>query len=141
MDSGNLDLVRSIYADWERGAFNSADWAHPEIELVYADGPDPGSWKGKAKMAEALRNILSAWEEVRAHADEYRELGDERVLVLDHRSARGRRSGVEIERMQTQGAVLFHIRGAKVVRLLIYWDRERGLADLGLASEGDSPRP
>jgi ketosteroid isomerase-like protein len=84
-------------------------------------------------MAQGFRNILSAWEDVRAEADEYRELDEERVLVLDHRSARGKRSGVEIEQMHTSGAVLFHIRDGKVVRLLIYWDRERGLADLGLS--------
>jgi ketosteroid isomerase-like protein len=136
----NVAIVRSIYAAWERGDFSSAEWAHPEIELIYADGPDPGSWRGSAEMAKALRNILSAWEGVRAEADEYRELDAERVLVLDRRSARGKRSGLEIEQMLTEGAVVFHIRDAKVVRLLIYWDRERGLADLGLASESSSPR-
>jgi ketosteroid isomerase-like protein len=34
--------------------------------------------------------------------------------------------------VRTESATLFHARGGKVVRLLVYWDRDRALADLGL---------
>jgi ketosteroid isomerase-like protein len=133
MPSANLDLVRSIYADWERGDFSSVEWAHPEIEFVIADGPSPGSWTGLAGVAEGTRDFLSAWEEVRFEADEYRELDGERVLVLIHRSGRGKASGLEIERRS--GASLFHVRGGKVTRLVLYLDRDRALADLGLTPD------
>jgi hypothetical protein len=43
MTSANLDLVCSIYAAWEQGDFGSVDWGHPEIEYVFADGPDPAA--------------------------------------------------------------------------------------------------
>ena len=61
-DSANLDLVRSIYAEWERGDFTSAEWAHPEIEYVWAEGPSPGRWKGVAAAGEGFRGWTSAWE-------------------------------------------------------------------------------
>jgi hypothetical protein len=84
-----LDLVRSIYADWERGDFTRTDWANPEIEFVFADGPSPGRWTGVA-VATASSDFLSAWEDVRIEADEYRELDRDRVLVLTRGSGRGR---------------------------------------------------
>ena len=134
-----MELVRSIFAARERGDFSDSGWAHPEIEFVIVDGPAPGSWMGLAPAAERLHDALSAWEVVRAEIDDYRELDNERVLVFERRSGRGKTSGLEVEQMQIRGAHLFHVRGGKVTRLVHYWYRERALADLGLAPEGDSP--
>jgi ketosteroid isomerase-like protein len=132
MSHENLELVRSIFAAWERGDYSSAEWAHPEIELVAADGPTPGSWTGVAAMAEAWRETLSAFEELLSEADEYRALDDERVLVLMHFSGRGKTSGLEVGDIHMKGANLFHVRDGKVSRLVTYWDRERAFADVGL---------
>jgi ketosteroid isomerase-like protein len=140
MASANLDLVRSIHATWERGDYSSAEWAHPQIVYVHADGPAPGSWTGLAGMAEAFRGFLSAWEEWRVEAKKYRELDNERVLVLARFSGRGKRSGLDVGQTRAKGASLFHIRGGQVTRLVIYWDRERALADLGLPSEIETSR-
>ena len=139
MPSENLDLVRSIFAAWELGDFSNTEWADPEIAFVVADGPQPGTWTGHAGMAEANRETLDAWEDVRILVDEYRELDAERMLVLIRRSARGKGSGLKIAAtVRTQGAILFRINGGKVMRLVLYWDRDRALSDLGLAREADS---
>ena len=107
--SENLDLVRSICSAWERGDFAASDWADPEIESGWADGPAPGSRIGVAAMAESERDFLNAWADVRLTIGEYRELDGQRVLVFIHATGRG-----------------------KVTRLVNYWNRDRALADLGL---------
>ena len=132
MTQANVDIVRSIFAAWERGDFGSVEWADPNITFVVADGPAPGSWTGVASMAEAWRGALSAFEELRTEADEYRALDDERVLVLMHLSGRGKTSGLEVGEIAMQGLNLFHVRGGKVTRLVLYWDRDRARADAGL---------
>jgi ketosteroid isomerase-like protein len=130
--SENLDLVRSIYADWARGDFASAEWADPDVEYVWVDGPTPGSWSGFNGMAEGARGIFNAWEDYRVEAHEYRELDEERVLVFTRMSGRGKASGLELQQMNTEGATVFHLRNGKVTRHVYYWDRDRALADLGL---------
>jgi ketosteroid isomerase-like protein len=136
--SANLDLVRSIFAAWERGDWSSVEWAHADIEYVRADGPAPGSWRGLAGMEHGFRDFLNAWEGYRLEADEYRELDHERIVVFGHQGGRGKTSGLELAQIATKAAALFHVHGGKVARLVIYTDRERALADLGLDAEGSS---
>lgn len=82
--SSNLDLVRSIYAAWERGDLSSTEWAHPDIEYVEHGGLShaglaPGRSKGLAEMAEAAREFVSVWDGWSIVAEEMRELDDQRV--------------------------------------------------------------
>jgi ketosteroid isomerase-like protein len=137
-DSANLELVRSLFADWERGDYSSSAWADPEIEFVRADGPELGTWTGLDGLAQAVRHILSTWKDYRQEAEEYRELDSERILVLYRRRGRGKTSGVELGKIAERGASLFYVRGGKVTRLVGYFDRDRAFADLGLSSEADA---
>ena len=137
MASSNVELVRSIFTRWRRGDFSSADWADPEIEFAFADGPSPGRWIGLPGLADANRDFLSAWTDLRQEAAEYRDLDSERVLVLHRFSARGKTSGLDLGQMRGEGAALFQIRAGKVTQLVDYFDRDRALADLGLTPPAD----
>jgi ketosteroid isomerase-like protein len=91
MPSANVDFVRSLYADWERGDYSASDWADPEIEWTVADGPDPGTWRGLNGMAAGFRSTIGIWRNAHAEVQGYRELDAEHVLVLEQRRARGER--------------------------------------------------
>src|SRR4030081_2780597 len=120
MSRENVDLARSIYATRERGELLDW-WAHPEIEAVVADGPQPGTWRGLDGLAEALRTWRDAWEDFRAEPEEFRALSDGRVLVLIRRSGRGRASGMELRELRTNGAAVFHVSDGKVTRVVNYF--------------------
>jgi ketosteroid isomerase-like protein len=130
--SENLDLVKSIYVAWERGDFTSADWADHEIEYVMLGGLSSETTVGVPAMAEAWASMLRSWEDLRAVPEEIREIDQDRVLVLLKNEGRGKGSGIDIQGISAKSANLFTIRDGRVIRLVLYWDRDEALADLGL---------
>jgi ketosteroid isomerase-like protein len=134
MSQENVELVRSIYAAWERGNFGETHWVDPGIDCQFiGDTPAAGTSEGLDEMASAWRGWLSAWQDFYVEADEYRELDEERVLVLARFAGRGKTSGLEIGQVWTKAASVFQIREGKVTKLLLYTDFQRELADLGLS--------
>jgi ketosteroid isomerase-like protein len=127
-----VDLARSIFAAWERGDFGSADWAEPRIEFAFIGGLEPTTGLGLAALGDAMRAFLGPWDTYRVKAEDFRELDDDRVLVLSCATGRGKVSGLDVVDVAGKGANLLQVRGGKVTRLVVYWDRDRALADLGL---------
>ena len=123
----NADLIRPIYEDWGRGNWRrSFDVYDPRMEWGWSS-----EFPGLAGVFEDTRDPnprlhawLSGWEDWRAEADEYLELGDY-VVVLASYHGRGKGSGVEIHQ---EGAHVFELRDDKVVRLEIFASRHRALA-------------
>jgi len=99
--SQNLDLVRSIYADWERGDFRSLAWADADIEFLNPDGPTPSHLEGSRRDDRRLsRDFLDTWEDFTIEVEEYRAIDDGRILVLVHHSGHGKTSGVSSHRLE-----------------------------------------
>jgi hypothetical protein len=90
-------------------------------------------------LADAFRDWLSAFAGFQLRADEFCELDDERVLVLTRAGGQGKASGLDVGQADfSKLAHVFHVRGERVTRLVVYFDRERAFADLGLRAEADS---
>ena len=81
-------------------------------------------------MARRYADWLRGWRDFRAEPEEYFVVDDSRILVFVRNSARGRTSGLELDTRSV--ANFFEVRGGKVVRIVLYWDRARALAELGL---------
>ena len=86
-------------------------------------------------MARVWRDYTTHWRSARVDVENYRELDAERIPVLLDFVGKGRASGVEIARARARGANLFQIDNGSVTRLVLYFDRERPLADLVLEDE------
>jgi hypothetical protein len=54
------------------------------------------------------------------------------VLVLVHHRGRGKTSGLEIGQIDRGTTLLFQLRDGKVTKHVVYFDRDRAFADLGL---------
>ena len=130
MNAGDLDVVHSIYASWERGDFSRSDWAHPDIEFLYVGGPEPARATGIGAMDAAWREWLRDWVGFSAEPVEYRVIEEHRILVLVRNRGRGRLSGLELEERSVGN--YFELDQGRVTKLVIYLDGARALADLGL---------
>ena len=85
-----------------------------------------------ARLATMIRARGESGDTARTMPEESRELDEQRVLVLSHWAGRGKTSAVELGQIRNQAAALFHVDGGRVSELVLYWDRDRALADLGL---------
>jgi hypothetical protein len=127
--SSHLDLVRSIYSDWERGDYGSSEWADAGIEYVIAGGPATGQVVPRWRAAGAF---LSTWYDTRVEVEDLRELNEEWVLALDRWTGLGKGSGLDLRQSPSHSAHVFIIRDGRVTHLTAYHERDRALADLGL---------
>jgi ketosteroid isomerase-like protein len=84
-------------------------------------------------MVESVRGMLEAWQELGFYVIEYRELDPRRILVLCRISGRAKMSGLPVADFGAKGAGLWDFRDGKVTRQVFYYDRDRALANLGLA--------
>jgi ketosteroid isomerase-like protein len=77
-----------------------------------------------------MDDLRRDWEIYEVTFEEFRDLGDDRVLALGTWHARGRRSGVELHLQQA--AWLLHFRNRKLIRLQTFTDPNKALEAAGL---------
>ena len=131
MSQENVDLVRRAYDAVLRSDWNSiSELIDPDFEFRGTVGglEEGRSARGVQQFIEIFeKEDLDAWEERRFEPEDFIDAGD-CVVVLQREFRRGRGSGVELE---TETAVVFEVRGGRVVRIQGYMDRDVALQAVG----------
>jgi ketosteroid isomerase-like protein len=128
----NLEIVKAIYREWERGEFANTDWADPEIEFS-VPGPEADA-RGIEAMGDAWTEWLRAFKDLKVEAAAFHEAGD-KVVVEQRFHGEGRGSGISLE--QISGASVFTLRDGKVIRFTGYITVEDAFADSGIRESED----
>jgi ketosteroid isomerase-like protein len=133
MSQENVEIVR-------RGveALNARDldrhyveFFDPEVEWrASAEDPDAATHRGLQAYKRYLEQWLESFDGLRADVEEFIDVGDGRVFTWIRYTGRGRESGVPAD---WNLAIIFTIRGNKVVRAEEYFDRDEALEAAGLS--------
>jgi hypothetical protein len=114
MSAANVELVRRVYDALLRDDLDAAlELMDGEIEYVNPDyAVESGRRYGHAGIRANVENMRMSFDFWRFEPEEFIDAGD-KVAVVGMFRARGRDSGLEIERRQSR---LWTIRDGKVVR-------------------------
>jgi ketosteroid isomerase-like protein len=132
MSAENVEVVRAMYERRERGDMDVSEFVHPDIVFIRIGSDllgDEGEWHGLEAMKAASVEYLNVWDDYRFDVERLMDL-DDRVLVLETQTARGKRSGATISR---EVATLLTFRDGRIVRWEYYWDRAEALEAAGVS--------
>jgi ketosteroid isomerase-like protein len=128
MSQANVEIVRRGFEHFI--ATGEPLWETVDEQVVICDHdiPDSGDYRGYEGFARWGEDWSAAWDNWRWEPEEFIDAGDRVVAVL-RVHAKGRGSGVDVERLD--GAV-WTLRDGKCTRLDYYGSRAEALAAVGL---------
>ncbi len=132
MSRENVEIVRRLYAGWERGDFAAElDSYDPEVELVIDYGPDRTTASGFDEMRRTWREQLTLWDSWSTGPIEEVVEGDAEVVVRHSLRARSKR-GLSVD--SAGAGCAFTFRDGRIVRIVATDDFRKALEVAGLAS-------
>jgi ketosteroid isomerase-like protein len=124
-----MDAARRMHPAFNR-AFTEGDddelfeLLDPEADWIPITAVLEGtSYKGEDEVRGWIEGIKREWEVFETRPHEFRDLGDDRVLILGTWRARGRSSGVELD--SQPAAWLIQCERGKITRMQTFTDRAK----------------
>jgi len=133
MSQDNVELVRGLYAEWEKGHFWSAELYAPDVEWHWSSAARAlrggrASYKGLAEIGAAVREWVSEWGWWSITAEKLIDAGD-RVVVLTTIRASLKDGRGEVH---DRGADVITLRDGQIVGIEIFDTPEEALEAAGL---------
>jgi ketosteroid isomerase-like protein len=132
MSRENVEFVRNALTAYaERGLDALTKFWDVDINWRAIEGApdDVGEMHGPHAVRRYLQEWIDVFDKVTNVPEELVDLGDDRVLAVQHATGRAKGSGVETE---IRYAVIYTLRGGKIVRGREYIDRNHALEAVGL---------
>jgi ketosteroid isomerase-like protein len=133
MSEKNVEVLRSIYDEWQQGHLGAGRKTFdPEItvETFMPDASETVTLQGLDQFEEFVRDWLTQWQDYRVTGEGFQEIEADKVLVSGRQIATGHRSGVAVE---SPAFAIWTFRQGKVVKLSLHYDRHEALKAAGLS--------
>lgn len=129
MSQQNVEIVQQGFEHF--AATGEPHWESFDeaVEVHDHDTMDQDGYRGHAGVGRWLEDWGAAWSGFTMEPEEFLDVG-ERVVMVFRMKATGRSSGAAVER---QDAMVFAVRGGKVVRIDYYNSRQQALEGVGLS--------
>ena len=134
MSQANVEIVRRGLEAWQRDDFDSwlatldpaIEW-HTGLERL-VEGTE-SFYRGHDGMRRFWNAYRTEFEDFEVEAQELRDLGDDRVVLLGRFRWRGPASGIGTE---SPLGMVFTIRAGKIIRSVDYFSQQEALEAVGL---------
>jgi ketosteroid isomerase-like protein len=133
MSQENVETVKGIFAEWEKGNFRAAlPVLDREItfETFMPDSNEIVVFHGLEQVGDFMRDWFGQWKDYRMTGDEFRAVGTDHVFTEGRQAGTGRASGAAVD---SPNYTVWTFRAGKVVRLLTHYDRAEALKAAGLS--------
>ena len=132
MSQENVEIVRSAFEAFQRDDVEGImpfldeqiEWRNPE------DSPIAGVWHGHDGVRDWFKQASEAFGDMTFTPDEFREVSEDRILVLLRFALTGTESGI---RMEVPFAHLIDMKAGRVTALRMYSDQAKALEAAGLS--------